>query len=411
MLASLERPALTDECERCNKPFAPPPPVRSLGLLGAFRALRIGLGRSVRFHESPATGFSKARIRLLTDEDNRAYAGFIGGIALCGSCRKYICDACWDATRLSCLSCSASESIAETPAFPTRAVWLKPAAALVASPAPVAALPVAAVHMAGPPAARPRHSRSRLRGVVRRVALAAVLALLALEGGYLLIAGSPGAGVAAVVDVTPATLPSATASQVVEAAVFVASPSAGGTGALTGLAASTNGPSDAPSKAPSSTSSMNPTGNPHPAPTSNPTPIPTSAPTPAPTPTPLATPTPTPTPTPAPTPTPTPTPTPVPTPSPTPSPTVAPLDVPTIACTATPNTGTIPYSVACTVKSGTYQLGDSMDWVMDTVHYGATQSWPLVNDASPHTVQLHVSRAGTAPVSSNIVTGAAGTWP
>ena len=246
MLASLERPALTDECGRCNKPFTPPPPVRSLGLFGTFRALRIGLARSIRFHENPATGFSKARIRLLTDEDNRAYAKFIGGIALCGSCRKYVCDECWDATRLSCLSCSA--------------VWVTPAAALAASPvtavaaspAPVAALPVVAVRVAGLPAAMPRRSRSRLRGVVRRVALATVLALLALEGGYLLIAGSPGAGVATVVEGTPGTLPSATASEVVEGAVFVPSPSAGGTADLTGPAASTNGPSAAPSKPPGS---------------------------------------------------------------------------------------------------------------------------------------------------------------
>ena len=393
MLASLERPALTDECGRCNKPFTPPPPVRSLGLFGTFRALRIGLGRSIRFHESPATGFSKARIRLLTDEDNRAYAKFIGGIALCGSCRKYVCDECWDAKRLSCLSCLA--------------VWAEPAATLAASPAPVAALPVAAVHVAGLPAARPRRSRSRLRGVVRRVALATVLALLALEGGYLLIAGSPGVGLATVVDGTPGTLPSATSSEVVEGAVFVPSPSAGGAADLTGPAASTNGPSAAPSKPPGPTSSVIPTASPHPAPTSNPTPVPTAAPTSAPT----AAPTPTSVPTPTPTPAPTPTPTPVPTPSPTPSPTVTPLDVPTIACTATPNTGAIPYSVACTVTTGTYLPGDTIDWVMDAVSYGATQLWPQINDTSAHTVQLHVSRTGTAPVTSNTVTGTAGTWP
>jgi hypothetical protein len=407
MLASLERPALTDECGRCNKPFVPPSPVRRLGFFGIFRALRIGLARSIRFHESPATGIGKARIRLLTDDDNRAYAKFIGGIALCGSCRKYVCDECWDAARLACLSCAGAEPMAAAPVGLIPAVWATPATALPASLTPVSVLPVA----------RPRRNRSRLRGVVRRVALAAVLALLALEGGYLLMAGSPGTGVATVVDGSPGTLPTATASEVVQAEVFIASPSAGGSGGLTGLAVSTTGRSGAPSKAPNPTSFLNPTGSPHPAPTSTPNPTsaptPTPTPTPVPTPTPAPTPTPVPTPTPAPTPTPTPTPTPAPapTPTPTPSPTVTPLAVPIIACTATPNNGTMPYSVACTVVTGTYLPGDVMDWVMDNVHYGATQSWPQVNDLISHSVQLHVSRTGTAPVSSNMVTGSAGTWP
>jgi hypothetical protein len=61
------------------------------------------------------------------------------------------------------------------------------------------------------------------------------------------------------------------------------------------------------------------------------------------------------------------------------------------------------------VTSGTYLPGDAQDWIMDGTHYGATQSWPALNDLLSHTVQLQVSRSGTPSVSSNTVAGSATT--
>jgi hypothetical protein len=71
----------------------------------------------------------------------------------------------------------------------------------------------------------------------------------------------------------------------------------------------------------------------------------------------------------------------------------------------------MPYSVSCSITAGTYLPGDAMDWTMDGAHYGATQSWPQVGDSASHSIQLQVSRSGTASVLSNTVSGTAGTWP
>jgi hypothetical protein len=59
---------------------------------------------------------------------------------------------------------------------------------------------------------------------------------------------------------------------------------------------------------------------------------------------------------------------------------------------------------------GAYLPGDSMDWIMDGTHYGASQSWPQITDTATHSVQLVVSRTGVSNAASNIATGAAGTW-
>ena len=149
MLASPESLALVDECERCHKRYIPPPEAR-LGVAGSFRAVRMGLGRSVRLHKSLETGRAEARQQILTAAQDAAYRAFVQGFELCRSCRQFVCEDCWHGPGRACRSCSLGARIAAAPPPLVETV----SAPLVSAP-PVAAPLVSAMLAAFQPASVP----------------------------------------------------------------------------------------------------------------------------------------------------------------------------------------------------------------------------------------------------------------
>jgi hypothetical protein len=80
-----------------------------------------------------------------------------------------------------------------------------------------------------------------------------------------------------------------------------------------------------------------------------------------------------------------------------------------IACSADVNDGSTPYRLTCHVTSGSYGGGDVLDWSLDGASYGSTSTW-TISDSATHHVRLYVGRTGTNSVSSNVVSGSAGSW-
>jgi len=383
MRASTPGPVLVFECERCNKLLTPPVRLRLLRALGAFRVPRRGGAGPTRLSQTDDWAFQASKL----------------GLVRCAECGRLVCRDCWDGRRRACKSCAFWAPLVAGPGRQVESV----SAWHLFGPASSAALDPRLRRITGrrgPDVLRRR--RSGRRGLAWRFALAAALLMLTFETGFLLIAGPHEAGLA---DVPAATSAGGGPTQLVLGATSDpagTSPGSPGTGS-SGGPSSTAGPTQPiaiapglrgePSRAPAGTPRSGPFVTPRPGGT--PTPAPTPGTTDTPTPGPIDTPTPTP----------------LPTPQPTPPPTVAPLDVPVIACGATPNDGTTPYSVSCSVISGSYLAGDSFDWFMDGTDYGSSQSWPDIGDMSSHSVQLEVSRAGTSSVFSNTATGSAGAWP
>jgi len=94
-------------CERCKTRFVLPPSRRELSVAGRFRALSLGLGKTLRFHEGLVSGYDTARRQLLARMDDEAYQSFVQSFRFCHECRQFVCNECWSAARRSCLTCVA----------------------------------------------------------------------------------------------------------------------------------------------------------------------------------------------------------------------------------------------------------------------------------------------------------------
>ena len=150
MLASPESLALVDECERCHKRYVPPTE-GPLSLVDSFRAARMGLGRSVRLHESLETGRAEARLQIQTAVQDAAYRAFVQGFDLCRSCRQFVCEDCWHGPSHACRACSLGARIVAVPAPLVETAPAPPLVAAAAAVVPVAAPSVAAPAVAAPP--------------------------------------------------------------------------------------------------------------------------------------------------------------------------------------------------------------------------------------------------------------------
>ena len=335
-----------------------PRAARRLGFTGELHAVWIGVGRVIRRHEALGPGIGAARRGLIASADDEAFRYFVQSVHFCQVCHEFVCHECWSASRGTCRLCAgwASTSTAERPLPQT-------------APSPGVARPVVSVVPDAPRA---------LSGYVPRAALVGAVVLLIVGGGFAMAAVAAG--------LTSQTVASATATpgQALDA---------------TAVPVGTEAPSSSPTTHGTAGPSPDTTVSPNDART------PTRSPATGPkrTSTPTATAAPTHTPTPAPTPTTTPSPT----PSPTPTPTVTPLDKPTIACSADPNDGVTPsYKLTCWIATGSYESSDGKNWSLDGGPFGDGQ----INDLDVHHVQLEVTRVGTDPVTSDVLSGKSGSW-
>jgi hypothetical protein len=79
-------------------------------------------------------------------------------------------------------------------------------------------------------------------------------------------------------------------------------------------------------------------------------------------------------------------------------------------CSADINDGvTTPYTLSCSITSGSYDGGDVLNWTLEGDSHGSDSTW-TITDLNTYHVRLDVSRAGTDPVSSNVVPGSSGSW-
>lgn len=318
-----ETPALVQyACERCKTRFVLPASSHELGLAGQVRAAAMGVSRVLSRHEGLGAAYDSARRQLLAKMDDEAYQAFVQSFRFCHECRQFVCNDCWSTSRRACLTCVARSMAGEVRPRPPFA----PAGPEI--PRPIAV---------------PRPPRTeRLRRDATVLAMVVAVALLAVEGGMLLMYAS-----------TPARTPG----------VAVA-PSA----SVSPTAAASEAPSAVVLTAPTEVSSI--------APVQTPTPTPT--------------PTATATPTPAPTPTATPTPTPAPTPTPTPKPTSKPqLAAPPFECTW----AGIGWQCQVTKDYSQYP-GVYFQWWADGNSAGAGTPVLIQVDESKHTIKVQVSATG-----------------
>jgi hypothetical protein len=196
MSTSQDAPALIQyACERCKTRFVLPPSSRKLSIGGKLRAFSIGLSRTFRYHEGLGSSYDTARRQMLARMDDEAYQSFVQSFRFCHECRQFVCNECWSTSRRSCLTCVAKSMTAASKPRPLFA------------PGPEIARPVVAA------AATTR--RGRVRRDAALVALGLAIILLAVEGGVLLGAFTPGPtqpiiGVTQAPSGTPSETPAAT---------------------------------------------------------------------------------------------------------------------------------------------------------------------------------------------------------
>jgi hypothetical protein len=314
-----ESPALIQyACERCKTRFVLPASSHKLSIAGRFRAMGLSIGRVVKQHEGLGAAYDTTRRQLLAKMDDEAYQAFVQSFRFCHECRQFVCNECWSTSRRACLTCVAKSMAGEVRPRPPFA----PAGPEI--PRPVAA---------------PRPPRAqRLRRDATVLAMVIALALLAVEGGMLLMYAAGPSATAETIFVTPSPTASPTSAESAQQSEIVTTP----------------------------------------VPTESPSPTPTPAPTPSPTPT--ATPTPTPTPTATPSPTPTPTPKPKPK-----------LATPAFTCSAGGGFW------GCGVdNAGSFPSGTTFTWRVDGVNRGTgaiSQTFPSSPDGT-HTVTVTASKSG-----------------
>ena len=175
MTTSPEAPELIQySCELCKTRFVLPPSSRRLGIAGTLRAFFVGIGRSLKTHQSMGDGFGAARRDLLSKMDDDAYQAFVLSFRFCHECRQFVCNDCWSKSRGTCLTCAAKAT---------------------ASPARIRSIVTAAA--AVPEIPRPVITRApQRRGRTRRdfglVGMTLAIVLLSIEGGVLLLNATSG---------------------------------------------------------------------------------------------------------------------------------------------------------------------------------------------------------------------------
>jgi hypothetical protein len=175
MTTSPEAPELIQySCELCKTRFVLPPSSRRLGIAGTLRAFFVGIGRSLKTHQSMGDGFGAARRDLLSKMDDDAYQAFVLSFRFCHECRQFVCNDCWSKSRGTCLTCAAKVT-----AGPARIRPIVTAAAAVPDiPRPVIT--------------RAPQRRGRPRRDFALVGVTLAIVLISIEGGVLLLNATSG---------------------------------------------------------------------------------------------------------------------------------------------------------------------------------------------------------------------------
>ena len=199
-----EAPALIQyACERCKTRFILPTNERKLAVGGRFKAGFSAAGRVVRRHEGFGTAYDAVKQRQLAKMDDQAYQEFVQSFRFCHECRQFVCNECWSTSRKACLTCVAKSMAGEvSPRTPFEAPMARLAATTGASTL------AAKATIAPPRTDAPRKLKWRREATM--LALVVAIALLGLEGFFVLSYSNNNGGDQNVPDPTNVAVVSAT---------------------------------------------------------------------------------------------------------------------------------------------------------------------------------------------------------